>query len=103
MATLVETYQTSPAQPGISYVPNPEQYARRTQHRMETESLHLVGLPTGFPQKLVSKMVWEGQDVTRDHDFVYTLSDAQVTEIESALGHFKSLAHSCACLSCRSS
>lgn len=103
MAAVTGTYRTPPAQPDISYVPNVEQYGRRTQRRMETEDLHLTGLPTGFPPKLVSKFVWEGQDVARDDDFVYALSDAQVAEIESALGHFKGTAHSLLPLSCDSS
>ncbi|MCJ1459017.1 hypothetical protein MMC28_009394 [Mycoblastus sanguinarius] len=88
MATLTETCQT---QPDISYAPNPEKYALRTQHRVETEKLHLTGLPIGFPRKLVSTLVWEGQDLAREYNSVYALSKQQVAEVESALGLFKSL------------
>ena len=66
---------------------------------METEKLHLAGLPKGLPRKLVSKLVWEGQDVAKKHDIVYTLSELQVAEIESALGHFKGTVHPRALLS----
>ena len=89
MATLTETYQTPAAQPDISYAPDPDKYALRTQRRMETEKIQLTGLPTGFPQKLVSKFVWEGQDLAEDYDFVYALSEPQVAEVESALEYFK--------------
>ena len=101
MATLTETYQ-NPTQPDISYLPNPEKYALRTQHRVKNENLRLIGLPTGFPQKLVSSFVWEGKDLAREYDSVYALSEQEVIEVERALEHFKCMIYSCASFQWRS-
>ena len=89
MTTLTETYPIPVSQPDISYAPDPEKYALRTQRRKENDQLHLIGLPTGFPQKLVSSLVWEGQDFAKESDYVYALSERDVVEIESALEHFR--------------
>ena len=89
MTTLTETYQTAPAQPDISYLPDPEKYALRTQYRVKNEKVHLRGLPTGFPQKLVSTFAWEGEDLANEYKYVYALSEQEIAEVESALAHFK--------------
>ena len=94
MTTLTEAYQISPTQPDISYAPDPEKYALRTQRRVENEKLHLTGLPVGFPEKLISTFVWEGQDFAKESDHVYVLSEENVAEIESALQHFRCTAQS---------
>ncbi|KAJ5612642.1 hypothetical protein N7510_005836 [Penicillium lagena] len=79
-----------PAQPEIQYHPNLEQYQARTRLRKETESLQTT-LPAGFPQKLVSPLVWEGKEVEKRSDWIYQLSDAQLDEIDAALKSFKAL------------
>lgn len=79
---------TKPVQPEIQYHPNFEQYQARTRLRKETESLP-TSLPAGFPQKLVSPLVWEGKDVENRSDWIYQLSDAQLDEIDAALKSFK--------------
>ncbi|CAL5868640.1 uncharacterized protein PFLUO_LOCUS2867 [Penicillium psychrofluorescens] len=81
---------TKPVQPEIQYHPNFEQYQARTRLRKETESLP-TSLPAGFPQKLVSPLVWEGKDVENRSDWIYQLSDAQLDEIDAALKSFKAL------------
>ena len=95
MTILTEPYQITPTQPDISYAPDPEKYALRTQRRLENEKLHLTGLPVGFPQKLISTFVWEGQDFAKESDHVYVLSETNVVEIESALEHFRCTTRSC--------
>ena len=89
MITLTETYQKFPAQPDISYLPDPEKYALRTQYRVKNEQVHLTGLPTEFPQKLVSTCAWEGKDLVNEDEYVYALSEQETAEVESALAHFK--------------
>lgn len=79
---------TKPVQPEIQYHPNLEQYQARTRLRKETGSLQ-TSLPAGFPQKLVSPLVWEGKDVEKRSDWIYQLSDAQLDEIDVALKSFK--------------
>ncbi|KAF7528501.1 hypothetical protein PCG10_000345 [Penicillium crustosum] len=79
---------TVPAQPDIQYHPEYEKYKERTRRRKETETLQTT-LPAGFPQKLVSPLVWEGKDVEKRDDWVYQLSDNQLDEIDAALKSFK--------------
>ena len=91
--TLTNKGPIAPTQPDISYLPDPEKYTRRTQHRLKSEKLHLIGLPDGFPQRLISTFVWEGKDLAREYDSVYALSEQETVEIESALAHFKCSFH----------
>lgn len=88
MTTSTETYQKH-IQPDIGYLPDPEKYALRTQHRVKNEKLHLTGLPVGFPQRLVSTFAWEGKDLAKGYDSVYALSEQEAAEVERALAHFK--------------
>ena len=85
--SAVETI-TKPVQPDIQYHPNWEQYQARTRRRKETELLQ-TSLPAGFPQKLISPLVWEGKEVEKQSDWIYQLSDAQLDEIDAALKSFK--------------
>ena len=77
-----------PGQPDIEYTPNHDKYLERAKRRRETE--HLVkSLPTGFPQELQSKLVWDGNDLVEAYDWTYHLSEEDLDEIEYALRHFK--------------
>lgn len=80
-------------QPDISYAPDAEKFAARTRRRHETEQLEKA-LPAGFPKKLVSELVWEGQDLVGKYDWTYQLNDEEVGEIETALRHFQGVSHS---------
>lgn len=75
-------------QPDISYAPDSEKFAARTRRRQETEQLEKV-LPAGFPEKLVSDLVWEGRDLVGKYDWTYQLNDEEVGEIEAALHYFQ--------------
>ncbi|KAF9252151.1 hypothetical protein CBS147333_479 [Penicillium roqueforti] len=81
---------TVATQPDIQYHPDYEKYKERTRRRKETEDLQST-LPAGFPQKLISSLVWEGKDVEKRDDWVYQLSDDQLDELDAALKSFKSL------------
>ena len=49
--------------PDIEYHPNREKWHVRTARRLlEDPSLPTTPLPTGFPKKLDSPLVWEGKD-----------------------------------------
>ena len=87
--TAVQTI-TKPVQPKIQYHPNLEQYQARTRLRKETESLQ-TSLPTGFPQKLISPLVWEGKEIEKQSDWIYQLTNAQLDEIDAALKSFKGM------------
>ncbi len=77
-----------PGQPDIEYTPNHAKYLERAKRRRETEHLG-KSLPTGFPQELQSKLVWDGNDLVEAYDWTYHLSEEDLDEIEYALRHFK--------------
>ncbi|OHW95749.1 TfdA family taurine catabolism dioxygenase [Colletotrichum incanum] len=79
-----------PGQPDIAYTPNHDNYLARTTRRQEQERLEKT-LPEGFPQKLESKLVWDGNTLAEHYDWNYVLTDADKKEIDEALNHFKSL------------
>lgn len=77
-----------PGQPDIACAPDLEKWQARTQRRQQTETL-ATSLPDGFPDKLASDLVWDGNTVAETYDWNYVLTDADVVEIDAALGHFK--------------
>ncbi|KAK1672743.1 TfdA family taurine catabolism dioxygenase TauD [Colletotrichum godetiae] len=79
-----------PGQPDIGYAPNHDSFAARTKRRQELETLE-KSLPVGFPQKLESKLVWDGNTLAEHYDWNYVLTDADKKEIDDALGYFMSL------------
>lgn len=85
--STVETI-TVPRQPDIQYHPEYEKYKERTRRRKETETLQTT-LPKGFPQKLVSPLVWEGKDVVKGENWIYHLKDAELDELDAALRSYK--------------
>lgn len=87
--SAVETI-TVPTQPDIQYHPEYEKYKERSRRRKETATLEIT-LPAGFPQKLVSPLVWEGKEVEKRDDWVYQLKGDQLEEIDAALKSFKGI------------
>ena len=71
-------------QPDIGYAPDYEKYVARVHKRTNSEKLD-DSLPPGFPQKLESDLVWEGQDITGKYDWTYELNEEELAEIEKAL------------------
>ncbi|KAF6829600.1 TfdA family Taurine catabolism dioxygenase [Colletotrichum musicola] len=79
-----------PGQPDIGYTPNHDNYLARVKRRHEQEKLENT-LPEGFPQKLESQLVWDGNTLAEDYDWNYVLTEADKKEVDDALRHFKSL------------
>ncbi|TEA20261.1 Taurine hydroxylase-like protein SAT17 [Colletotrichum sidae] len=79
-----------PGQPDIDYTPNHDNYLARIKRRQEQEKLENT-LPEGFPQKLDSELVWDGNTLADTYDWNYVLTDADKKEVDEALQHFKSL------------
>ncbi|KAH8895635.1 Clavaminate synthase-like protein [Thozetella sp. PMI_491] len=79
-----------PGQPDIRYTPDEEKYQARAKRRLETENLSKE-LPSGFPAQLESSLVWEGSTLGESFDWNYKLTAEDISEIEAALKHFKSL------------
>lgn len=86
MATT--TVLTTPAQPDIQYAPDIEKWKARTQFRLQNETLKSE-LPPGFPKKLESDLVWEGETLKETYDWIYELNEEELDEIERALVYFK--------------
>ncbi len=77
-----------PGQPDIGYAPDHDKYLARIKKRRETEQLD-KSLPLGFPSKLASELVWDGNTLAENYDWNYVLTAADIEEIERALGLFK--------------
>ena len=75
-------------QPDIGYTPDHDKYLARTQRRLAIGQLD-TSLPEGFPAKLESKLVWDGNTLAEQYDWNYVLTATDVDEIEAALRHFK--------------
>ena len=85
---MATTVLTVPQQPDIEYAPNLDKWRARTETRLRQESLESE-LPPGFPRKLESSLVWEGETLKEHYDWVYELKEDEVQEIEEALAHFQ--------------
>lgn len=87
MATTVVTQQQQ-KQPDIQYAPDFDKWRARTESRLQNEKLR-TDLPPGFPEKLESDFVWDGDTLPGKYDWVYELNESELDEIERALSHFK--------------
>jgi bacteriocin-like protein len=81
----------SAVQPDIAYAPDFAKYEARTKKRLATEKLEKQTLPAGFPSRLESDFVWDGDSVKGTYEWVHELNDKELAEIEGALEHFKCL------------
>ncbi|KAI9925081.1 hypothetical protein ASPWEDRAFT_119128 [Aspergillus wentii DTO 134E9] len=77
-------------QPDIAYAPRLDNYQARTARRIQTETLPQT-LPEGFPDKLDSDLVWDGNTLGESYDWNYHLTAADLAEVDAALKHFQSL------------
>jgi hypothetical protein len=75
-------------QPDIAYAPDYTKYLRRGKERLAKEKLQKT-LPDGFPDKLHSDLVWEGESVGRNFKWTYELNADEIEEIEKALEYFR--------------
>ncbi|EAU89841.2 taurine catabolism dioxygenase TauD [Coprinopsis cinerea okayama7 len=77
-------------QPDIGYHPDEAKWKERTARRLsEDPSLPNTPLPDGFPSQVLGPIVWEGKDWECEDQWVYTLSEEQLREIDFGLNHFK--------------
>ena len=88
MAAAVATRPGPIGQPDIDYAPSLAKYQARVQRRQQTEDFNRT-LPAGFPSRLYSTLVWDGDSISKDQDWVYELTQDDLDEIEAALTHFK--------------
>lgn len=80
----------------IGWVPNADKFAQRTADRKNKASPEVVAdeqqqqqqLPNGWPAKVQHPLVWKGADL-EPRDYVYRLSERDVSEINSALSAYK--------------
>ena len=82
------TTATTQTQPDISYHPDAEKFRLRTE-RLKAKRIASPGLPPSFPEKLTGGLVWEGKDFTDERDWIFSLNEEHLGEINEALAHFK--------------
>ncbi|GKT48341.1 TBC domain-containing protein C1778.09 [Colletotrichum spaethianum] len=51
----------------------------------------IPGLPTGFPETVVDESAWTGPQFTRESQYTYNLTNADLEELAAALKHFKGI------------
>ena len=85
------TTETVTKQPDISYAPDFTKYELRTKLRLQSEEIRSKVLPAGFPQRLESDLVWDGESLPAKYDWTYELTKEDVDELEGALKHFQSM------------
>ncbi|KAJ7491180.1 hypothetical protein FB451DRAFT_633633 [Mycena latifolia] len=90
--TVTTSVAEGPKQPDISYHPDEAKFRARTARRLaEDPMLPQRPLPEGFPPSVEGPGVWEGKDWTDESQWVYTLTETHLEEIDQALAHFESL------------
>ncbi|MCJ1351315.1 MAG: hypothetical protein MMC33_001299 [Icmadophila ericetorum] len=57
----------------------------------QTWPISASGIPNGWPQSLDGPLAWDRTTSTGERDFTYELSNVEITEVETALKHFKDL------------
>ncbi|KAL3474393.1 hypothetical protein BJX99DRAFT_271707 [Aspergillus californicus] len=79
-----------PQQPDIDYAPDYNKWQARAAARLASGGLPSK-VPEGFPEHLEGDLVWEGATLAQSYDWTYVFSPEQLSEIEGALGYFKTL------------
>lgn len=63
--------------------------------RTTTAAVDVTGdvrtLPAGFPAHVNTRLAWTGAQFANSSEYVLTLTDAHICEIQGALAHFKSM------------
>ena len=79
----------------LSYYPNYEEYTARKSRHLQHDQRH-KSLPCGFPEKLTSNMVWEGDNFfISEHecddgtDCILVLNESLLSEIHAAVKYFQ--------------
>ena len=81
------TFTETAKQPDITYLPDPISYAERSKRILAKNPPQV--LPPGFPDELVSELVWEGKDF-KEGEWIYHLTESDIEEVRSAVEQFKS-------------
>lgn len=71
----------------LDYTPIRQKWLDRTERRFRTEKLS-TELPEGFPPKLDSGLVWDGQKLPEIYDWTYHLTYDDLEEIKQAVAYF---------------
>ncbi|KAJ5525142.1 hypothetical protein N7494_011792 [Penicillium frequentans] len=84
------TVTLQPQQPDIDNEPIRQKWLDRTARRLRNADLS-TELPTGFPKRLISGLVWDGQSLPAIYDWTYHLSSEDLEEIKQAVAYFRGL------------
>ncbi|KAJ5993291.1 hypothetical protein N7451_009015 [Penicillium sp. IBT 35674x] len=77
-------------QPDIDNEPTRQNWLDRTKRRLRNETLS-TDMATGFPKRLDSDLVWDGQTLPVLYDWAYHLSSEDLEEIKQAVVYFRGL------------
>ncbi|GME63457.1 taurine catabolism dioxygenase family protein [Neofusicoccum parvum] len=88
MAATVLPYELYSDSPGF-LLNKPEWEAANSAHAQDTD---FGDIPQGWPKKLSGPLVWSGEDLrAQPEKWVHVLNDSDISEIDNATKHFKSL------------
>ncbi|KAK7928359.1 Clavaminate synthase-like protein [Apiospora marii] len=72
----------------VGYEVDESKFRERTEARLKLGNLPSAA-PQGWPTEVKGPLVWSTQDFPNEDEYVYTLTETDITEIEEALGLFK--------------
>jgi len=73
----------------ISWQPDYSKFVERSK-RLESARSE-TKLPEGWPSRLESSLVWDGNEINGEDDYVYHLTSDELEELTAAIRHFKGL------------
>ena len=86
LSTALETFDRGP---DIDWIPSFETYKRRVDAIAQYQAHREKEVPVEFPPRVESARSWSGSDFDGEEDYVVSLSEADLREIQQALLHLK--------------
>lgn len=71
-------------------VPFPQVFGAVVNKGTDTTSTQITSVLSGWPSHLDHSLAWHGSDFGTDEEYIHRFDDAEKSEIEDALAHFKS-------------
>jgi hypothetical protein len=78
----------------IGHVPDFNKYQRRKKARLALSNLPSK-VPRGWPEQIYSEMAWKGTDLISEEQYIFTVSEEEISEIKTALRTFQGIQIPC--------